>query len=81
MKVAKATKGGLRSLTYLQRDRLLRDLVAGATNLERTKLTLGSGVVGDDENAIMDILRTAPVQDAKMLIAHIGWSALHDNKN
>jgi hypothetical protein len=64
-KEAKNTPGGLRSLTYVQRERLISRLLDGAT-------------VGDDEDAIMDILKTAPDADARKLIKKFGWKRLYD---
>jgi hypothetical protein len=63
---AKKTKGGLASLTYVQRERLIGRILSGAT-------------VGDDEDAIMDILRTAPDADARALIKKFGWERLYDD--
>lgn len=63
---AKNTPGGLKSLTYTQRKRLIGDLLSGAT-------------VGDDEDAIMDVLKNAPEADARQLIQHFGWSKLYDD--
>ena len=64
-KEVKSKKGGLHSLTYTQRERLIGDLLGGA-------------VIGSDEDAIMDLLRTAPQAATRSLIAHFGWSKLHD---
>lgn len=64
-KEAKRTPGGLHSLTYVQRERLISHLLDG-------------WVVGDDEDAIMDILQSAPKGDAKSLINHFGWDRLYD---
>jgi hypothetical protein len=62
---AKQTAGGLKSLTYPQRERLIEHLLGGA-------------VVGSDEDAIMDVLRSATAADAQSLIARFGWDNLHD---
>lgn len=62
---AKNTPGGLRSLTYVQRERLIARLLDGATVL-------------DDEDAITDILTTAPGDDARALIHRFGWETLYD---
>jgi len=64
-KSAKKTPGGLRSLTYEQRENLVAHLLQGNT-------------IGDDENAIIDILRSAPNRDAHRLVTHFGWKNLHD---
>jgi hypothetical protein len=64
-KDAKRTKGGLASLTFPQRDRLLQQLFKGLT-------------VGDDEDAVMDVLKTAPDADARQLIRKYKWSYIHD---
>jgi hypothetical protein len=62
---AKQTQGGLKSLTYVQRERLIDHL-------------LGGWVIGTDEDAIMDILRTATPSEAKSLIVKVGRSKLQD---
>jgi hypothetical protein len=64
-RAARDTPGGLRSLTYVQRERLIRRLLDGAA-------------VGDDEDAIMDILTNAPDTDARNLIRRFGWETLYD---
>jgi len=62
---AKNTPGGLQSLTYVQRERLICRLLTGAS-------------VFDDEDAILDILETAPEADASRLIGTFGWETLYD---
>lgn len=62
---AKTTPGGLASLNYQQRYRLIDHLLDGWT-------------VGDDEDAIMDILKTAPVSQQRRLIKQFGWDHLED---
>jgi hypothetical protein len=62
---AKKTPGGLKSLTYVQRERLMSHLLEGLT-------------VGDDEDAVLDILKTAPNGDARRLIKRFGWDYLYD---
>jgi len=62
---AKKTPGGLKSLTYVQRDRLMKHLFDGAT-------------VGSDEDAVMDVLKTAPDADARRLINKYGWTYIYD---
>ncbi len=62
---AKRTKGGLASLTYEQRERLIDHMLDGV-------------VGGNDEMAIMDILRSAKPAEARRLIAKFGWANLHD---
>jgi Domain of unknown function (DUF4157) len=62
---ARSTSGGLRSLTYAQRERLIGRLLDGAA-------------VGDDEDAIMDVLTNAPDGDARGLIRRYGWETLYD---
>jgi hypothetical protein len=62
---AKKTQGGLASLTYVQRERLMSHLLRGFA-------------VGDDEDAVLDILKTAPNADARRLIKRFGWDYLYD---
>lgn len=62
---AKRTKGGLRSLTYPQRERLIAHILEGAT-------------VGEDEQAILDLLTTANSQEQLRLIVRFGWQTLYD---
>jgi hypothetical protein len=57
-------KGALGTLTWYQRHNLMVDLLRGPT-------------VGKDEDAIMEILETAPDSDARSLIQTFGWSRLH----
>ena len=59
-------QGGLGSLTLDQRRRLIGDLLEGAT-------------VGDDEDAVMSVLTSAPDSEARALISHFGWERLHDD--
>lgn len=61
--VAGRTQGGLASLTYVQRERLIGQLLSGLT-------------VGDDEDAILQLLRTARMSDVHRLIQHFGWERL-----
>ncbi|MFW2382635.1 MAG: eCIS core domain-containing protein, partial [Acidimicrobiales bacterium] len=63
---ARATEGGLESLTVDQRKQLVRDLIDGAT-------------VGEDEDQIMRVLRTASSADARTVIQSIGWSKMHSD--
>jgi hypothetical protein len=64
-KQARKTPGGLASLTYGQRERLMANFLEGAT-------------VGDDEDAVMDLLRSASAADRRRLIDRFGWERLHD---
>jgi hypothetical protein len=65
-KEAKKTPGGLASLTYAQRARLTDNLLEGST-------------AGDDEDALLDVLRSAPAADQRRLIGQFGWDRLHDD--
>lgn len=58
-------EGARKTLTYYQRYNLMVDLLDGPT-------------VGDDEDAIMEILETAPDADARRLIKDFGWKRLYD---
>ncbi|MEZ4360943.1 MAG: DUF4157 domain-containing protein [Kofleriaceae bacterium] len=62
---ARATTGGMASLTPVQRERLMRHLLDGTT-------------VGNEETALMEILTTAPADEARRLIGVFGWQALYD---
>lgn len=62
---ARRTPGGLASLNYPQRYRLIDHLLDGWT-------------IGDDEDAIMDVLKSAPPSDQRRLIKQFGWDYLED---
>lgn len=53
------------TLTYHQRRKLLADLLDGPT-------------VGNDEDAAMEILKSASAADARRLIKEFGWKRLYD---
>lgn len=62
---ARATAGGMASLTPAQRERLIRHILDGAT-------------VGDEETAILEVLTTASDAEARRLITTFGWQTLYD---
>jgi hypothetical protein len=57
---------GLATLSLDQRSRLVRDLLEGAT-------------IGEDEDAVMDLLTSASDADARALIDQFGWERIHDD--
>ncbi|GAB4569891.1 MAG: hypothetical protein Tsb0020_24300 [Haliangiales bacterium] len=59
------SKDAMDTLTYVQRVNLMVDLLDGSC-------------VGDDEDAVMDILTSASDSDARRLIARFGWEYLYD---
>ncbi|GET36579.1 eCIS core domain-containing protein [Microseira wollei] len=57
------TKGGIESLTHKQREKLIQDVLKGAT-------------MGDEQAMVVELLKTATSEQATQLIGKIGWHKL-----